>query len=123
MTKRNPYKAGTTSAALFDATTKAGRGGARQGAGRPPADDAKAVRVTIRLTPAQATKLAGLGGADFVRRAIDIDDTGPELLDALAALFHAVGAAKFPDPYFRAQFDAAEKRARAALIAAGRGAK
>ena len=71
MTKKNPYKPATPSAPLAATTTAPGRGGPRQGAGRPRSDDAKGVRVTIRLTAAQAAKLDALGGPDFVRRAIE----------------------------------------------------
>lgn len=41
--------------------------------GRPPAapGEARTERVEVRLTPAQRAKLDALGGADWLRRAID----------------------------------------------------
>ena len=54
-----------------DAEAKTGHGGARPGAGRPSAGADKMAPTTIRLTAAQRDKLARLGGADFIRRAID----------------------------------------------------
>ena len=53
-------------------TEKSKRGGVREGAGRKPSPEAEVMRVgTIRLLPAQWTKLARLGGVAWLRKQID----------------------------------------------------
>jgi len=44
-----------------------GRGGAREGAGRPPFGEARMVRCTVTLTPAERERLKELGGGNLSR--------------------------------------------------------